>query len=262
MSTPNRARIIFCAAALCMLSGPTFANWEYSNSEDKMTGGKATYAEAKSDNSLSLEFPYQGPNYGYLNIRSHPKYGLSVYLVIDKGQILCRHYDNCKISVRFDSDRAQYFAGRPAADHSSNVVFLGQATGFLARAKKAKKILIQTTIYQAGDQVFEFTFSSPLKWQETETQKKTSPQLGKKASISDSSTTSCINANLSAEGECGVLYAKCSIYSNGMQPSIRQQFMSSCLRNGFDFAREERDAQLAREGPHWPPPGELTGKTP
>lgn len=129
-----------------------------------MTGKAAKYAELISANTLALNFPYQGKNHGSLVVRRHPKYGLDVVVSVEKGQILCRSYDGCEVYVRFDQGKPQRFSAMPAADHSSEVVFLTARSRFIASASKAKRILVQIPMYQAGEQVLDFKTTEPLVW--------------------------------------------------------------------------------------------------
>lgn len=150
---------------LCFVSLPSFAvSWAYDNDVDKMTGKESKTAWVRSENSLRLEFPYAGPNFGTLSVRRHPKYGTDVIVQIDKGQVLCRSFDPCSVMVRFDEAKPVRFTGLPAADHDSTVVFLQPAAKFIAQAKTAKKILVQLTLFRGGDQVLEFSTPNTLNW--------------------------------------------------------------------------------------------------
>lgn len=144
---------------------PSFAvSWAYDNDVDKMTGKESKTAWVRSDNSLRLEFPYAGPNYGTLNVRRHPKYGTDVIVQIDKGQLMCRSWEPCAVMVRFDDAKPIRFTGYPSADHDTTVVFLKPQAKFIERAKSAKKILIQLTLFRGGDQVLEFSTPNSLNW--------------------------------------------------------------------------------------------------
>lgn len=151
-------------AALCAIAGAARADWQYATQEDKMSSKPARYAVLESNSSLDLPFPYSGKNFGRLQIRQHPKSGLNVLVSVDKGQVLCRSYDGCKVTVRFDDAPPVSFSGTAPADHSSTTVFIENEQRFVAAAKKAKRILVQLTMYQAGNQVLEFHSSKPLEW--------------------------------------------------------------------------------------------------
>ena len=98
--------------------------WEYEQSVDAMSSKQILFATTKSTNSLNLEFPYKGQNNGTLQIRQHPKWGLSVIFSIDKGQIQCHSYSGCPIEIRFDQQTSMKFSGNESADSSSDTVFI------------------------------------------------------------------------------------------------------------------------------------------
>jgi hypothetical protein len=154
----------FCLLGAFVSSSAFCGQWRYESSVDKMTGKKSESAMVISDNSLSLQMPYAGNNHGTLIVRRHPTYGLDVIVTVDKGQILCRSYDGCKISLKFDEGKPQRFAASPAADHSSEVVFIDDKKRFITSAKKAKQILVQFPMYQAGEPVLEFSVPVELVW--------------------------------------------------------------------------------------------------
>lgn len=158
MNTYRKLSIALALMSIALTS--TSGQWRYHDEKDPMTGKTASNATIESDNSLSLNFPYQGRNKGTLHVRKHPQYGTDVLLQIDKGQLLCHSYDPCTIKVRFDDKPAINFQGTPPADHDSTVAFLSPAGKFIALAKKSTQILVQATIYQAGNQVL--TFKSPV----------------------------------------------------------------------------------------------------
>lgn len=140
---------------------PTVGNkWEYRQSIDKMTSKSIKFAQIISNESLDLEFPYEGTNYGQLTLRK--KDGLNIYLSIDKGQI-SGGYDNSFITVRFDDDKPMKFSYIEPQDASSNVIFIDNEVKFLSKLKKSKKILISLPLYHEGNQILEFN-TVDLKW--------------------------------------------------------------------------------------------------
>lgn len=151
------------AIALCTIGSSALA-WTYTVKEDKMTGKKTSVANVQSNGSLSLPFPYQGRNMGYLVVRQHPQHGLDVMVQVDKGQMLCSTYSGCDVLIRFDDKKPARFSGTEPADNSSDTIFLNNTKRFIDEAKKAKKILVQVQFYQAGNQVLEFDVASPLVW--------------------------------------------------------------------------------------------------
>lgn len=157
-------RTIFVCFALVCLSSAARADWKYSEELDQMTSKATKHATLASTNSLSLGFPYRGENYGVLQIRQHPKYGLDVIVSVQKGQVLCRSYDGCSVSVRFDDQAPVVFSGVGPADHGSTSVFLRPELRFISLAKKAKRVLVQLSFYQSGEQVLSFETGTPLVW--------------------------------------------------------------------------------------------------
>lgn len=141
--------------------------WEYQTSADPMTSEPTKFATLESINSLDLDFPYKGKNTGQLTVRKSSKFGLNVIFSIDKGQILCRTYGDCTVMIRFDDAKPVRFSGVPPADHSSTSVFLENPQKFVTLASKAKRILVQATIYQNGTPVMEFQALKPLEWVST-----------------------------------------------------------------------------------------------
>lgn len=157
-------RLVTLALLLCFV-GAASANWRYEADTDAMTGKKSATAYITSDNSLSLGFPYRGKNHGTLVVRQHPKFGLDVMFQIDQGQIVCNDYsDNCAVMVRFDDKPPIRFSAVGPADHSSTVVFLQARSRFINEARKAKRILVQPTLYQNGNPVLVFSTVQPLDW--------------------------------------------------------------------------------------------------
>lgn len=138
--------------------------WHYNSFTDPMTSRTVPYATVQSTNSMSLDFPYRGENFGHLTVRS-AKSGPEVLFRIDKGQTMCRSYDySCTVTVRFDEKPAMSFAATGPSDHSTETAFLSQSAKFVAEAKKARAIKVSMDIYHAGTQVLEFGPLTPLEW--------------------------------------------------------------------------------------------------
>ncbi|MBK6999039.1 MAG: hypothetical protein IPH35_03365 [Rhodoferax sp.] len=149
---------------LFVTSASFASSWSYSKEVDEMADKLITYARLGSDNSLNLPFPYSGTNHGELMVRKHPKYGISVIVSIDKGQLLCPSYTGCSVQVRFGDAPPVSFQASPPADGRSDHVFLQGQQRFIAQAKKVRKIMVQMNIYQAGAPVLEFNSPDPLVW--------------------------------------------------------------------------------------------------
>ena len=137
--------------------------WSYSTDGDKVRGGTTYYATTTSTNSISQSFPYDSATTMDMTLRKSPAYGTDVILTISSGQMMCSSYDGCSGSVRFDDGPAQRIEFNGPADHSSEVVFVVGAKSFIAKVRKAKKVVIEKTLYQAGAPQFEFDVRG-LKW--------------------------------------------------------------------------------------------------
>ena len=162
MGTSMTRRIAAGLLALATLPASAGIGWDYDERVDPMTSKKTTTASFQSDQSLNLDAPYAGKNFATVFVRQSPRSGLDVILRIDKGQLVCP-VSGCRVLVRFDDQEPRYFSATEPADHSPNVLFLEPASGFVASARKAKRIRIQANIYQHGAPVMEFT-GVPLTW--------------------------------------------------------------------------------------------------
>lgn len=133
--------------------------WRYTSTEEGMSGKQVRHAAVQSTNTISLDFPYRGPQHATLLFRRHPRWGNDVILSIERGQILCHSYGDCRVQVRFDDGKVLRFKGNPPADNSSESVFIPAFTTFMNSLPKAKAVKIEVQIYQGGAPVFEFDVS-------------------------------------------------------------------------------------------------------
>lgn len=91
--------------------------------------------------------------------------------MIEKGQLMCRTHDPCKIQIKFDDEPPITFNGSPPSDHSTTVAFLSSPKTFVSKAQKAKSILVRFTLYHNGTKTLEFNADSPLEWDKKPTVK-------------------------------------------------------------------------------------------
>ncbi len=139
--------------------------WEYSENIDEMTSSKTLFATIVSDNSEEFDFPYGGGSDLYLYVRTSKKFGKDVYIKISKGQFICSEYQGTNyVNVRFDEDAPMKFRTSEPSDGSADLLFLGNSTKFINRAKTAKTIKIEAPFFQEGWRVFTFTTDKPLVW--------------------------------------------------------------------------------------------------
>jgi len=155
--------------AACMaLAGVLFsfgamaAPWKYETQIDKMTDEQKRMAMLRSTNSLSLPFPYAGKNYGTIYIRQHPQHGQDVIFGVDKGIILCHR--KCDVLFRINGDKPVQISFFPASSGSSDLIFATDAKALITKLATAKKLMVQVSMYHAGNQVLEFDADTPLEW--------------------------------------------------------------------------------------------------
>jgi hypothetical protein len=139
------------------------ANWDYSTDVDKVRGGTSYFATTTSTNTVHRNFPYDSATTMTMTLRKSPAYGTDVILTISSGQMMCPSYDGCSGTVRFDDGPAQRIEFNGPADNSSDTVFVAGAKAFIAKLKKAKHVVIEKTLYEAGNPQFEFDVSG-LEW--------------------------------------------------------------------------------------------------
>lgn len=130
--------------------------WSYSREVDQMTSRVSRRAIIWSENTVNFAFPYNGPQRGTLIIRDHPSYGHDVILAIEKGQFLCRSYEDCRIRVRFDEAPARTWNAIGPADNSTTLIFLRNEARFVQELRNAAVVRIQASVFREGEPIFEF----------------------------------------------------------------------------------------------------------
>lgn len=137
--------------------------WNYSTQEDEVGRGKIRFAIVKSLNEFELSFPYAEPQRGSLQLRAHPEYGRDVIVAIERGQIICHSFSNCKVTVRFGQAPPMKFDAAEAANNDSTLIFLKNADRFVANLRKAGEVAIEVPLYQRGPIVLKFD-TTGLEW--------------------------------------------------------------------------------------------------
>lgn len=135
------------------------SQWQYHKFDDEMGKGTIYQARVSSSNTVNFNFPYSGAQHGTLIMRTHPRHGKDIIFKIEKGQILCRSYEDCTVLVRFDDEKAANYAAIGAADNSTETIFIRNYSRFMEKMLKAKKVRIAVNIYHEGTPVFEFDVS-------------------------------------------------------------------------------------------------------
>ncbi len=137
--------------------------WSYSQDEDKVRGGTSYFASTTSTNAIHQDPPYEADTRMRMTVRRMPSSGTDVVLTISSGQLMCPSYEGCSGTVRFDNGPAERVRFNGPADNSSDTIFVIGAKSFIAKLKKAKKVIVEKTLYEAGEPQFEFDVSG-LKW--------------------------------------------------------------------------------------------------
>lgn len=139
---------------------PPGSQWNYSASDDEMTGKASHAASVESENTVQFSFPYNGAQRGTLTLRRHPRFGNNVIFSIQKGQLLCSSYDGCSVLVRFDEQEPTPYSASPPSDNSTETLFIRNYEGFVAKLSTASRVRISPKVYQEGNVVFAFDVSN------------------------------------------------------------------------------------------------------
>jgi hypothetical protein len=161
-SSPSAPPSTYSASTAPPVAADTTPHWTYVTGQDAMMQKPIKYASVESINELNFGFPYQGAQHATLTLRTHPRFGKSAILRIERGQFLCG-IDGCSIAVRFDAGKPQRFSVDEPSDHSTTYLFIDNYDGFLASVRKSKKVYIAAEFYQQGSPVMEFD-TSKLNW--------------------------------------------------------------------------------------------------
>lgn len=130
-------------------------NWKYSESEDKMDGIKHYFASNISTNEIEFDFPYHGGSTLDIVIRNS-KNKNEVILAISKGQFMLSIDGSESVKVKFDDEKSETYSYNSAKDASSDVIFLNNSSKFIKKLKASKKVMIESTFFDAGNKIFEF----------------------------------------------------------------------------------------------------------
>lgn len=139
----------------------TTSAWQYSEEEDKMTSKTSYFAAVDANELLDLKFPYNGGVTAEIMVR-HRRGENNALLSISKGQFM-PGTDGETIKVRFDSSKAEEFDCVGSSDDDSRYLFINSSSRFIAKLKKAKKVLVEAELFDNGLQVMEFN-TEGFKW--------------------------------------------------------------------------------------------------
>lgn len=141
------------------------STWDYQTSADPLTKKPTSFASLRSDDSLSLDFPYRGENHGTLWVRQSPRHGFDAFFKIEKGQLICGYgSDACRVKVSFNNGSPVSFSMSKPEDSNSTTLFFDDAKRFVKLASTAQEIRVAAVVYQAGEPTLTFKPTTPLAW--------------------------------------------------------------------------------------------------
>lgn len=138
-------------------------NWFYGSDQDEMTNKERYWTSTTSTNTIDFEFPYQGGSTFDLTVRNLGKKN-EVTLSVSKGQFLTSFGFSKACMVKFDDETGTRFSYGSASDGSSDVIFFSNASKFISKLKKAKKLKIEAPFFNEGNKIIEFDVAG-LKWE-------------------------------------------------------------------------------------------------
>lgn len=139
--------------------------WDFTTEKDEMRGSTNVWASITSDDYASFDFPYNGGSFLKITVRHMKRFGTDVLLGISSGQFDGNDYNEDNyVTVRFDHGSPQRYYFTEPSDGSSDQIFIDNSRKFIAKLKRAKKIIIEAPFYQSGLQTFHFTVDESLNW--------------------------------------------------------------------------------------------------
>lgn len=129
--------------------------WKYQEDTIGIDAIPVKLLTLKSEESIDLDFPYQGENYGHITVRKIKGKRTEVIFTVDKGQFNSS-YLGTKIKVKFDDKQPTTFTGIPPSDHSIGIAFIQESAGFINLLQASRKLKIGVEFFQQGEQYFNF----------------------------------------------------------------------------------------------------------
>lgn len=154
-------------------------NWYVSYSNDEMRDTSTKILMLSSENKHEFSFPYAGGTSMTLVLRSAKttlKKGQKAsdlkvseaIVYVDKGQFICQAYDQCYVSVKFDSSPIEKYSVLKPQDHSSDSFFIKNSKKFIKQAANSKKVIIEASFYNESNKQFKFDLTDMDKAKESD----------------------------------------------------------------------------------------------
>lgn len=165
---------------LPFISTPLMAGeWYVSYHEDEMRDTSTKILMLSSENKHEFSFPYAGGTSMTLVLRSakttlqkgQKASDLKVseaIVYVDKGQFICQAYDQCYVSVKFDSSPIEKYSVLKPQDHSSDSFFIKNSKKFIKQAANSKKVIIEASFYNESNKQFKFDLTDMDKAKESD----------------------------------------------------------------------------------------------
>lgn len=128
-------------------------DWTYRKSIDELTKRETFHASLVSENTINLDFPYQGEQPAAILISNRGEKQPTVLFFLQRGQLICSSYD-CSFDVAFDDNAPLTLEGTEPASRSSEAMFLPDE--ILTSIQQSKEMRIRVTIHREGSHTFIF----------------------------------------------------------------------------------------------------------
>lgn len=162
-----KSKIAFVSFLIATSFSSVAADWYASYDNDEMRGTAQKFIQTESDNAVEFDFPYNGGSKMSLLLRSKKtelKEGqkaedlplTEAILTISKGQFICSSFNDCHVSVKFDSGKIEKFSMSEASGGRSDVMFFDNSSSFIQNVRTHKKVIIEAEFYQSGNKQFKF----------------------------------------------------------------------------------------------------------
>jgi hypothetical protein len=139
------------------------SRWVYPPTGDALR--QTDLACIRATNRLDFPFPYQGGSSAEFCFRRRggERGELEAYVSVSRGQFVC-HASDCSVALKVDDRPVVESRGDPAADGSSDIIFLRRASQVRQRLQRAGRFIIEATFYRSGTRQMVFEGAQGLVW--------------------------------------------------------------------------------------------------
>jgi hypothetical protein len=131
--------------------------WRYEQAVDSMTDARWRFAFRQSINTFVFGSPYDGTQRAILFLRQNLTGGaIDAFLQVERGQFLCRGYDGCAITARFDDAPPQRFLARAIENVEGRMIVIAGSSGFVRQLRVARRVRIRAEFFEESPPIMEF----------------------------------------------------------------------------------------------------------